>query len=131
MEIPKRNEVIVLLQEFKATNPWQGKIIERKEKFIFLHKKLNELFGKNVKLDFDIPTRFRRWTNSGNSEWDRVENKIILRGRLSVVTYIHEYFHALDFNQTDAQKGATELFKEVFPEKYEKLLNRMGMLIKE
>jgi len=124
----KRKLVVEALKEFKEKNPYKDKILERKKKFLWLNQKLNQIYGRKVRLGFDIPKRFRKWSFSGMSSATRHKPyTIILRGRLSVITFLHEWGHYLrGSNQIKAQKYAISLFKEVFPERYKKLVSRGG-----
>jgi len=73
-----------------------------------------------------VPDRISKWCFSGTSY--AYKNRIVLRGRLSVITFLHEYAHILfeTGNQDKAQKWALDLFKEVFPEQYAKLKVKFG-----
>jgi hypothetical protein len=122
MDLNKAKELeektLAVMTEFKNMNLWQGKIRERKEKLAWLNGKFNEIFTKNIILNFDIPTHFSEWGSSGGSDYNLTTNTITLRGRISLITFLHEYAHALGLNDLLAQEFATSLFKKVFPEKW-------------
>ena len=127
-----KEQVIKVLRKFKEMNPWSGKIKERKAKFLWLNSELNKIYGKNVRLNFDIANRFSEWTFSGDSFYRPITDTIVLKGRLSVVTFLHEWMHVLyGSSEMLAQKYSKALFKEVWPEKYRNLVEtRSGMLVK-
>ena len=126
--IPKVNEVLEVLREFREMNPWKGSPEERLQKFHWLHSQLNRIYGLNVKFVSEVK---RPYTFSGASCYDPRTNTIILRGRYSVITFLHEWAHALDFSEWRNQLPlhgeywavafSVTLFKTVFPDKFERL----------
>lgn len=129
----KMKMVVEALEELKHANPWKGTIEERKSKFIRLHERMNAIFGRKLKLLFNLPPSIKDWGDSGQScyFWNisGVEG-IKLCGRLSVITFLHEWGHALGMEQEDAQKWAVELFKRIWPEKFAKLVEVGGGMLK-
>lgn len=110
------------LEEFKRRGAWSGTMAERKAKFEWLHRRLCEIYGRNIRLRFRVAKRFGLWRFSGASCYNHTTQTITLRGRLSVVTFLHEWGHALGFDeQEEAQRYAVGLFKTVFPEQFERL----------
>jgi hypothetical protein len=134
----KDEKFLEILQEFKRRNPWQGKIAERKRKFLDVFAVLCEEAGLDVDgwhLEFDIPDRFSQWHDSGASQTYHDEKVIILRGRLSVITLLHEFGHIYlprETSHVDVQRFAVEWFAKVFPEKMAnlKVNNVTGLLEK-
>lgn len=131
---PYDSKVLEVLNTFKAMGPWRGTVGERIDKFTWLHRELCKIFGKRVHLAFDIPADIKDWYSSGGSfhiigvdgkEW------IVLQGKLSVITFLHEWGHALGMDQWEAQEWATSIFKQVFPEQWKKLKNVGGMMVVE
>jgi len=117
-----------IIYDFKRAGPWSGTIAQRKEKFANCFARLCEASGLDVDgwiMEFDIPNTFREWTNSGNSSVSFLDHKVVMRGRLSVVTLLHEFGHIyLRDNQLDndtVQDFAVKLFEEYFPEKMTQL----------
>ena len=117
----KEDEIVKCLLKFKNENPWAGSVEERKNKFLKLHNELNIVFHKNVKLVFEISDKISEWFLSKNSYYDAGVDTIVLMGRLSVITYLHEYGHSLNMRQEEAIMFSQDLFRKVFPEKWEKL----------
>ena len=60
--------------------------------------------------------------NSGGSSYNTMSNTITMRGRLSIVTLLHEFGHARGFGEKKACIFSINLFKRVFPKQYERLL---------
>lgn len=115
-------ETIKILEEFKTADPWNGKIAERKEKFREAFKKLRKLYGiETAKLYFAIPKRFSHWKPSGWSCYNRLSNAITLKGRLSVITFLHEFAHALGVGERGAVTFSIHYFRIVFPDQFAKL----------
>ncbi|MBU0999586.1 hypothetical protein KKG24_04810 [Patescibacteria group bacterium] len=113
--------VIDAVTQFKNSNPWRGTAEERKIKFQLLHDSLCQIYEKDVTLlfsDIRIPAPKG---SSGSSSYSPYEKVITIRNKLSVVTYTHEFGHALGFNERQACHWSLNLFKQVFPEKYAKL----------
>jgi len=127
--VSKRESVIKILKEFKTLNPWQGTYGMKSDKYIWLFRKLRKLFGlEGLKLIIAIPTEIKYYYSSGSSTYGN--NTIVLRGRFSVITFLHEFGHALGMNQKETIEWSCGLFKEVFPEKWKKLTQQGGLMIK-
>lgn len=124
-------KVLEILEKFKDMDCWKGKIRERKEKFLWLNGELNKVFNRETMLKFDIPNRFHLWYSSGRSSYDKDGDTIWLEGRLSLITYLHEFAHALGYNQEMAQEWSMEWFRIVFPEKMKKLAAFREMLVRK
>lgn len=117
-----KSEVFGALREFKRLRPWSGSVAERKAKFERLHRRLCEIYRKEIRLRFRVPDEIGRWGFSGDSDCNYSTNTITLRGRLSVVTFLHEWGHALGLHEQErAQAYAVELFRSVFPRQFAKL----------
>lgn len=111
-------EVIEALKDFKSQDPWKGTIKQRKKKFRFMHSKLNEVYQREVALVIGVPPKLSLWYNSGQSHFVPPKNLITLVGRLSVITFLHEWGHALyGGSEQEAQAWSKRIFKAVFPEK--------------
>lgn len=118
-------EILQALAEFKAEGPWSGKIREKEMKFAKLFVKLRnilELPG-DWTLRFEISHYYRDWTDSGASNCNYSTHIITLKGRLSVLTFLHEVAHALfqDHNELHAHEWSEQLFELAFPEQWAKL----------
>ena len=89
---------------------------ERQQKFRRLHDDLCRTYGFDPKprLVFDNTKK----TCSGNSCFISALNVIVLRGRLSVVTYLHEFAHARGHNEREAARWSINLFRRCFPKSW-------------
>ncbi len=117
-----RRGVVAAVKAFKRACPWRGTLEERKDKFRRLDEALAGAYG--------IPTpdlRFERIEGgfSAASSCLRGDNErpaaITMRGRLSVVTFLHEFAHALGKDERGACRWSINLFRRVFPQQYARL----------
>lgn len=113
--IKYKRGVISLLREFAADRPWRGSKRERFDKFAALHVGLCELYG----IFPALVARGITGGDSGSSSFAPVGNCITLRGKFSVVTYLHEFAHALGKGERGAVRWSLNLFKRVFPRHFE------------
>jgi len=127
----KRKLVIEKLKKFKKMNPWKGDVGERISKFNWLWEELVKIYNKeDWVLICSVPTQTKFWYSSEGSFVDADNKVVVLQGRLSVITFLHEFAHILGANQEEAVKWSNELFKEVFPEKWAKLKRVGDMMVK-
>ena len=117
-----RRGVIAAAEAFKRSHPWRGTIEERKAKFHRLNEALADAY--------EIPTPKLRFGKidgsfSGASSCLQGGNGrpavITMRGRLSVVTFLHEFAHALGKDERGACRWSINLFRRVFPRQYARL----------
>jgi hypothetical protein len=101
---------------FKENRPWRGSLEERKAKFLALHQDLCGLYGKQTTLTFGQ----LEGGDSGGSCYSRMGDAITLCGKLSVVTYLHEFAHALGRDERGACRWSINLFKRCFPRQFAK-----------
>jgi len=109
-----RRATIEAVLEFKRSRPWAGTERERKRKLRRLHYALRRIYGKRTGLGFGTLDG----TCSGRSSYDSLNDVIILRGRLSVVTYCHEWAHALGKSERGACRWSVNLFRKCFPREF-------------
>ena len=118
--------VIETMNEFRAMDPWrprghvnQDAVNQRIEKFRWLNARLAEVYGIDIpNLTFDISR-----TASGKSHYIPSTHTIGMVGRLSVVTFLHEFTHARGFSEQYSVKWSCTLFKKIFPERWGRLNN--------
>ena len=109
-----RRATVQAVLRFKRSRPWRGTPRERKRKFRLLHGELCRIYGKSTRLFFvSLDGRC-----SGLSSYDGLSDMIVLRGRLSVVTFLHEWGHALGTGERDACRWSVNLFKRGFPDQF-------------
>ena len=120
--IKYRRGVIAAVKAFKRSGPWKGSIETRKKKFRRLNGRLAEAYGMPApELHFEgIDGSF-----SGASSCSRRSRGqpavITMRGKLSVVTFLHEFAHALGKGERGACRWSINLFRRVFPRQFARL----------
>ena len=102
------------IARFARSRPWRGTSEERCRKFRTLHNALCRIYHKNTALVFMNVERF----SSGYSSYSPQHDTITLMGRLSVVTYLHEFAHALGRDERGACRWSLNLFKRLFPRSF-------------
>jgi len=107
------------VQSFAQSHPWRGTIDERHQKFRRLHDDLCRVYGLNPQPRLDLGNDYA--TCSGNSYFIPALNVIVLRGRLSVVTYLHEIGHARGMNERRAARWSINLFRRCFPKSWSRV----------
>lgn len=111
---------------FAADGPWTGSQNSRKEKFIRLNRELAAAYDIEApNLTFGLINR----TCSGASHYIPSRHKIVITGRLSVVTYLHEFAHARGLGERASCRWSINLFRRCFPEQFARLVARGHMLI--
>jgi hypothetical protein len=105
---------IEAVRQFARSKPWRGSVEERKTKFNAVHAALCATYGKTTKLLFSSIDG----SDSGASCFMPFPDAIILSGRLSVVSYLHEFAHALGRDERGAVRWSASLFKRAFPRSF-------------
>jgi hypothetical protein len=104
---------LAAVRRFKAAHPWRGSLDEQHAKFKTLHDELCAAYGLTP------PPRLVFGNDhvscSGSSCYFPALNTIVLRGKLSVVTYLHEFAHARGKGERGAATFSINLFKRVWP----------------
>ena len=106
-----RRGVVVAVRRFKRSKPWRGTEDERKAKLERLHQDLCGLYGRQTHLVIGLLDG----EDSGSSDYVRSTDTITLCGKLSVLTYFHEFGHALGKDERAACRWSLNLFRAVFP----------------
>jgi hypothetical protein len=115
------------IRAFARSHPWRGTEDERKEKFRRLNHDLASAYGiPEPELVFDRLDD----SHSGDSSYSPAGHRITLRGRLSVVTLIHEFGHARGMGERGACRWSINLFRRSFPKQYAKLVHEGHMLVR-
>lgn len=125
-DVVYRPETIRALKEFKRKNPWRGTMEQRFEKLKWLNKKLAEIY--NIRMP-DLRMEDITGGFSGRSSYTPALHRIVARGKLSVVTYLHEFRHAMGKGEKEATKWSVNLFRQIFPEQYARLGHRRHTLV--
>lgn len=121
-DVKYKRETLDALRRFSALHPWQGSLPKRMAKFIKLHEDLCRIYNMNYQLVFDPSIMLNE--NSSQSNCNMVTQTIILHGKLSVLTFLHEWGHALKgVSEYEACVWSVNLFRRVFPDNFDRLRN--------
>lgn len=111
-------ETLDAIQAFARLKPWRGTFDERQSKFRQLHADLCQIYGVN-------PTLIVQGDgtgDSGSSSFCLGTNVIALTGRLSVITFLHEWGHVLKgHSEFEACRWSLGLFQRGFPKSFARL----------
>lgn len=112
-------DVVQAVQRFARSRPWRGTLGERKIKCRRAIRNICRAAGATPpRVIFQI----NEHEDSGLSCYMHGANVIILRGRLSVVTALHEIGHLLlGHSEHDACAWSLAYFKTAFPQSWERL----------
>lgn len=119
--------VLKAMRVFHDAKPWRGTVDERKEKFRRLNRDLATCYGRPAP---DLVFERINGSSSARSHYSPAANRIVIVGRLSVVSFLHEYGHALGKNEWQACRWSINLFRRVFPRQFARLTHRGHMLIR-
>jgi hypothetical protein len=106
-----KRRTVAAVARFKMSKPWRGTEEERKAKFERLHLDLCAVYGKQTRLTFGLLDG----GDSGSSHYTPSTDTITLCGRISVLTLLHEFAHALGKDERGACRWSLNLFRRVFP----------------
>lgn len=119
-DVKYKRETLAALRRFKRSSPWKGTFAARLGKFIGLHNDLCRIYGVDVELFID-PSILEN-SHSGRSNFNPALNVITLHGRLSVLTFLHEWGHVLKgSSEHKACVWSVNLFRRVFPANFDRL----------
>jgi hypothetical protein len=118
-DITYKSDALRSVQDFARSKPWRGSLDERHMKIRTLHNALCKAY------DLDPHPRVifgnDHLSCSGASCFVVSANAIVLRGRLSVVTYLHEFAHARGMNERQACAWSINLFRKCFPRSWSRV----------
>ena len=117
---------------FKRARPWRGTVAERKVKFKELFDNFNEIYINRLNGEAPVRLKFRNNNDarmSGSSNYNRRTHTITLNGRLSVITALHEFRHAMGGDEFDAVKWSVNLYRITFPRLFETMENRGHVIV--
>ncbi len=114
------NDLLQAVEEFAESKPWEGSEESRKEKFRQLnHSMADACRIKLPKLVFgDLDGG-----STGGSHYRPRSHRIVIVGKLSVVTFLHEFAHALGYGEREACRWSINLFRKCFPRQYSRLIH--------
>ena len=115
------------VERFAVANPWKGSLNSRKKKFQQLNGDLARACNiENPTLGFGSLDG----GSSGSSFYSPRDHRIVLTGKLSVVTFLHEFAHALGHDEREACRWSINLFRKCFPRQYSRLIHVGHMLVR-
>ena len=122
-----RPAALKAVREFAERRPWSGTVEERKRKLRLLNRALAAAY--------DIPKPELAFesidgSSSRASHYVPSQHRIVMVGRLSVVTFLHEFAHALGHDERGATRWSANLFRQCFPRQYARLVHRGHMLLR-
>lgn len=123
-----KKETYIIMRKFKKMKPYRGTLEERKQKFKWLNKELSKLY--NIPIPKLIFENNYSYIFSGYSYYNSATHTICLYGRLSIITYLHEFAHALGYGEEEARNFSQTIFKTTFPILWSKLKEVDGLMIK-
>lgn len=123
----KKNELVLALVELRNMRPWSGTIVQQKEKYVWIFRKMCSIYNlTGYKIAFNLPKSRLNFHSSGSSHYVPRRKTIVLEGRLSIITFLHEFGHIFYRDENKAQQFAIGLFKEIFYEKFISLTGSMN-----
>ena len=113
-----RPSTLKAVRAFAASKPWRGSLGERWLKFQQLHANFCRIYGVEPSLVLDGDGT----GDSGGSSFQPGANVITLTGRLSVITFLHEWGHVLKgHSEFEACRWSLRLFRRCFPKSWSRL----------
>ena len=86
-----KKEILEVMREFRRRKAFRGTDAEKEEKFRWLLHEFSNVYGLHepslVFANID-------GSSSGGSTYNLTTNTLTIRGRLSVLTFLHEFAHA-------------------------------------
>lgn len=111
---------LAALRTFRASKPWRGSHDERVEKVRQLNRELARAYGIS---EPELIIGLMDGGSSGASGYAPSRGRITLVGKLSVITFLHEFAHARGFGERGATRWSINLFRRIFPRQYGRLIH--------
>lgn len=103
--------VLEAVRDLARTKPWQGSVPARQEKIRAVHAALCEAYEKKIALEFETAAE-----DSGESYYAPQTKTIVLKGRISVVTYLQMFGYAVFGPRVEkVVVWSVNLFRRKFP----------------
>lgn len=118
-----KKETVRILTEYRRWGPWKGSISYRIQKLYWLHNSLCDIYDKDTAL-FVHPSVLSGGTSGSSCHVKTTYGDfIVMKGRVSVLTYLHEFGHALKgMSEFAACRWSINLFREIFPDNFKRLV---------
>jgi len=110
--------VLRAVQAYAKSKPWRGTLEERRQKIRTLYAALA------IADKLPMPTLVFGDNGEGDSSRScclPAMNVVILRGKIIVVTALHEFGHVLGMNEREACRWSLNLFRKCFPRSWKGL----------
>jgi hypothetical protein len=121
-----RPAALQAMRAFADAKPWRGTVEERQAKFGEVNRALSAVYQlAEPQIAFDTLDD----GTSGRSHYLPALHRIVLVGRMSVVSYLHEFGHARGFGERQACRWSINLFRRVFPGQFSRLIQVGHMLV--
>jgi hypothetical protein len=112
------------VRALRRAGAWRGSLTRRARRFARLHRRLCRTYRLHVGLVFSNDKG-----SSGGSSYSPITRTIFLRGRLSLVTYLHEFAHARGYDERQACAWSIALFARCFPRSFARCRQLGHMLV--
>lgn len=109
-------DVLRAVKAYARSKPWRGTLEERIVKLQTLHAALCAAYDRQPVLDVGRLTA----ADASAGAFDPANDIIYLGGKLSVVTYLHQFGHALGKTTRQACRWSLNLFRRCFPRSFER-----------
>lgn len=118
-----KDDTLRALKAFRRIKPWRGSDEEKRVKFVNLNAALAGIYDiAEPKLVF-VPS-------SGSSYYCPHSNELVMVGKWSVVTFLHEFGHARGFDERRTCRWSINLFRRIFPKSFARCEQVGHMLLK-
>lgn len=120
--------VIPAMRDFKAKYPYSVGMEARRQGLAVLLETLSGIYEiEEPELEFTEPEKETSW----ESYYSEDSHKIVMVGKLSIITFLHEFAHCRGFDEVEAVKWSLSLFKRIFPIAFDKLTKDKHMLVEK
>lgn len=128
-DVNYKKDTHLAIEKFKNSHPWKGKENEIREKFKSLLCDLSKIY----KIEEPEMVFLKKFAYG--SCYFPIDNLIVMTkerdGSYSVITFLHEFSHALGMNERGACRWSINLFRKHFPNSFKKLDPRGHLLYKK
>ena len=115
------------VRQFARSHPWRGSTEDRMEKFRTLN---HDLAAAYEMIEPGLTCCTIDGSSSGASHYVQSEHRIVFVGKLSVVTFLHEFAHARGKDERGACRWSINLFRRCFPKWFGWLLHQGHTLVR-
>jgi len=120
-----RKSLIKIMNRFKSFDPWDGTPAEKAAKLYWLHIRLCKIYDKKIYLSWDPAIIMGVESKNGGGWYQHLDRHIHLYGKVSVLTFLHEWGHVLyGSSEYAACWWSINLFRKIFPKNFNKLRHR-------